>query len=327
MDPLSQGLVGACLAQSFSGDKQQKVAFVAGLLSGMAADLDIFISSSEDSLLAIEFHRHFTHSLVFVPVGAFAIAALLHGFVRRHLPFWNLFVMCLLGFFTHGLLDACTSYGTQLLWPFSNRRVAWDCISIVDPLFTLPLLIAVVTAAYKMKSRWALVGLVYALCYLSFGVLQRERALQALNDEIASRPQVAQRLVVKPALGSLFLFRAIVESDDTFEALAIHTGLTPKIYPGSRLPRWKTPTELTLTSRLATDINRFRWFSDDFLVVHPEFPNIIADFRYAMLPNSVSPLWGIVIEPSRPNEHVKFVSFRRSENGTWDSLWKMIQGR
>ena len=45
------------------------------------------------------------------------------------------------GYATHGLLDACTSYGTVLFWPFSNERLTWNNISIVDPLLTIPALI------------------------------------------------------------------------------------------------------------------------------------------------------------------------------------------
>ena len=54
--------------------------------------------------------------------------------------------IALLGYGTNGLLDACTTYGTLLLWPFSNARIAWNNVSVIDPLFTLPLLGFVLTA-------------------------------------------------------------------------------------------------------------------------------------------------------------------------------------
>ena len=58
-----------------------------------------------------------------------------------------------MGYATHGLLDSCTSYGTQLFWPFSDERVAWDTMSIVDPLFTIPLLVFVIAAA-RTQRQW-----------------------------------------------------------------------------------------------------------------------------------------------------------------------------
>ena len=53
------------------------------------------------------------------------------------------------GFSTHGVLDACTSYGTQLGWPFSDVRFAWSNVSIVDPLFTAPIVLLAATAARR----------------------------------------------------------------------------------------------------------------------------------------------------------------------------------
>jgi len=77
MDPLTQGTLGASLSQSFAGDKKLvKYASILGFLAGMAPDLDLFIRSSEDPLLFLDFHRQFTHSLFFIPIGGFLCALL-----------------------------------------------------------------------------------------------------------------------------------------------------------------------------------------------------------------------------------------------------------
>src|SRR5690606_37296019 len=110
----------------------------------MAPDLDTLIRSGSDPLLFLELHRHFTHSIAFVPIGALLCAAALHPLVRRRMPFRRAYLFSLLGFGSHALLDACTSYGTLLLWPFSDVRVAWSVVSVVDPLFTLPVVALVV---------------------------------------------------------------------------------------------------------------------------------------------------------------------------------------
>ena len=71
MDPISQAGLGASLSQSFARDKsKQAYALLIGALSGMAPDLDMFISSAKDPLLFLEYHRQFTHSLIFIPCGA-----------------------------------------------------------------------------------------------------------------------------------------------------------------------------------------------------------------------------------------------------------------
>src|SRR5690606_19686695 len=155
MDPVSQAALGATWSQSAArGGKLRDAAFL-GAVAGMAPDLDTLIQSGSDPLLFLEYHRHFTHAFAFVPIGALVCAALLHRLVRARLSFRETYLFCLLGFGSHGLLDACTTYGTQLLWPFSGERIAWSVVAVVDPLFTLPVLVLAALAAQRRDVRLA----------------------------------------------------------------------------------------------------------------------------------------------------------------------------
>ena len=153
MDPLTQGALGAALPQATATKPKGTVALAGcfGFLAGLAPDLDVLIRSSADPLLFLEYHRQFTHSLIFIPLGGLVAAGLLHLLLgRRHrLPFSRSFLFCTLGYGTHGLLDFATSYGTMLFWPFSEERYAAGIVSIVDPLFTGPLLVLIVIAGIK----------------------------------------------------------------------------------------------------------------------------------------------------------------------------------
>ena len=140
MDPISQGAIGALAAQTSVRHKNLAKVTLVGCLAGLAPDLDVLIQSREDPILFLEYHRQFTHSLLFIPFGSLLVAITLLGFLKDSLNFKTIYLASFLGFATHGLLDACTSYGTQLFWPFSNTRVSWNNISIVDPLFTLPII-------------------------------------------------------------------------------------------------------------------------------------------------------------------------------------------
>lgn len=138
MDPLSQASLGASLSLSFFRDKTKYLSvLIIGMLAGMAPDLDVFIRSDDDPLLFLEFHRQFSHSLIFIPIGALLCALVFYPFTRKKLSFSQVYLVSFLAYATHGLLDACTSYGTQLFWPFSNQRVSWNTVSIIDPFFTL----------------------------------------------------------------------------------------------------------------------------------------------------------------------------------------------
>src|SRR5512139_2370900 len=150
MDPVSQAVLGASAAQSGASAREMRAAGLVGLLAGMAPDLDVLIRSSRDPLLFLEYHRQFTHALAFIPLGSLLVAAVLHcAFARRYLPFCRTWLFAALGYATHGLLDACTTYGTMLLWPFSDARIAWNLVSVVDPAFTLPLLALVAWAGVR----------------------------------------------------------------------------------------------------------------------------------------------------------------------------------
>ncbi len=165
MDPLSQGVLGSALPQSLTkNNKNLFIVGIIGFLSGMAPDLDIFIKSTTDPLLFLEFHRQFTHSIIFIPIGGLICASIFYLLFRNiiQLTFKQTFIYATLGYGTHGLLDACTSYGTLLLWPFSFERFSWNNISIVDPLFTLPILFLIIISIYKKKEifmqRWLCFG-------------------------------------------------------------------------------------------------------------------------------------------------------------------------
>ena len=83
MDPLSQGVVGAVVPQSFAQKNTLFWATVIGFLSGLAPDLDIFIRSDIDPLLFLEYHRQFTHSLIFIPIGGFICASFFFILLRN----------------------------------------------------------------------------------------------------------------------------------------------------------------------------------------------------------------------------------------------------
>jgi len=213
MDPITQGALGAAWAQAGGGGRPRqrfaliRDATVLGALSGMAPDLDVLIQSPRDPLLFLEYHRHFTHALAFVPVGALLCAAGLHWLVRRRLKFRETYLFCLLGYASHGLLDACTTYGTQLLWPFSSERVAWHVVSVVDPFFTLPLMLLVAAAWYWRRRALAWAGLVWGVAYLSAGAVLNQRA-ETLGWELAAaRGHTPVRLEAKPSFANLVLWK------------------------------------------------------------------------------------------------------------------------
>ena len=330
MDPISQGALGAVASQVVPRpEKLRAVAFL-GCIAGMAPDLDVFVNSSSDPLLFLEYHRQFTHALLFIPVGAALVALPLHPFVRRTLQFRQTYLACLLGYATHGLLDACTSYGTQLLWPFSDERVAWNNISIVDPLFTVPLLCLVILAAVLRRRALALAGLIWAIGYLLLGAVQHQRAEAAGAQLAAERGHQPHRLSAKAGFANLLVWKVVYEHDGRFYVDGIRAGPAVTVCPGASIARLDVRRDfpwLDPDSRQARDVERFRWFSDGYVAVDPRVPNRIVDMRYSMVPNTIDPLWGIELDPEAPpDRHVRYLEVQESRSEQRDLYRRLLTG-
>ncbi|MBI1886767.1 MAG: metal-dependent hydrolase, partial [Nitrosomonadales bacterium] len=162
MDILTHGLLGGTLAQSCSKKEETRTATVTGFLAALLADADALIRSGTDPLLVLEYHRQFTHSLIFIPAGALLVTLLLwpaFKALRYPIAFRRIYLYALLGCATSGLLDACTSYGTHLLWPFTGERIAWSIVPIFDPLFSLLLGAMLLFGLRSRKTLAARIGL------------------------------------------------------------------------------------------------------------------------------------------------------------------------
>ena len=328
MDPLTQGTIGAVLPQALS-KKNLGIVALLGFLSGMAPDLDILIRSSTDPLLSLEYHRQFTHSLVFIPFGGLICALFLFVVFKKISPFnfKKTWLYCTLGYGTHGLIDACTSYGTLLFWPFSDIRIAWNNISIIDPLFTLPLILLIALATIKKKNIYSKIALGWAVTYLMLGMYLHNVAINVGKEIAEQRGHIVTRIKAKPSFGNLILWKTIYETDNQFYVDATNL-LFNKIIPGESIKKLNQEEDfpwLKEESQQYKDVERFKWFSNDFLAVNPQNINQIIDIRYSGIPNEIGGLWGVQLNPNKHmQEHVEFVSMRSATIERFKVLRDMI---
>lgn len=332
MDPVTQGIFGSLWALPAARPDRMRQAAVAGWLGGMAPDLDMLIRSSEDTLLAIEYHRHFTHALAIIPIGALVVALALWPFFRNRTPFRLLYLWCLLGYASHGLLDASTSYGTYLFWPFSDHRVALNWISVIDPLFTVPALILLGVAVWRWR-RWA-VGLAWGwmIFYMSVGAFQNHRAEQALEAWAQESGIAIERRVAKPAVANLILWRGLVDDGERFHLVAIRNlpGTATRYWPNGSVEAFD-PGRFDPDTRLGHDLRRFDHFSSRWLFRYPEYDRedrwFVGDLRYAIDPASQRPLWGVYIDPDKPETRARYVAPRRVTSEERERFLARLLGR
>lgn len=316
MDPLTQGTIGAVVAALCARKTSLRKAALIGAIAGMAPDLDVVIKSNIDPLLKLEYHRHFTHSLFFIPFGALLIAGFLSLFRPiREMGFKHIYLFALLGYATHGILDACTNYGTYLLWPLTDERISWNVISIIDPLFTLPMFFFLIAACIKKKPRLAQIGFALSMIYMGLNITQHYRVDHFMDQIATERGHEIDRRMINPQIGRNTTWRSVYQSGDHYyiDAVTLYPWSTPTLTTGTKVkvidPKTIFP-EIPENSQQRTDILRFNHFAQGYLYHYPNQPMMLADLRYGMTPEGLDSIWGIKVTPENPNQHVIYKGLR-----------------
>jgi inner membrane protein len=215
MDSLTQAVLGATLAGAIAGKKCTPKVLVAGAVLGTLPDLDVLIDYG-DPVLNMVNHRGFTHSL-FLLIGFSLLLGL--GWQRFFAPSWSVTRVCVLilsALLTHPLLDSFTAYGTQLFWPLDIAPISIASIFIIDPLYTLPLIFALIGALYYKKQAALLctIGLVISSAYLCWGLVAKELILDKISLDTAGRTSASEGVFVTPTPFNTLLWRVVALEDN-----------------------------------------------------------------------------------------------------------------
>ncbi|HLM52055.1 MAG TPA: metal-dependent hydrolase, partial [Pseudoxanthomonas sp.] len=193
MDSLSQIVLGAAVAAVVAPARHRRAALLAGAALGTLPDLDSFpiMLFTHDPVALMTLHRSFSHSLLVLPLAGWLLWWLFKrgsGRVAQAPRRW--FWAIQLALVTHPLLDAFTVYGTQLLWPLPAPPAMWSSVFIIDPLYTVWLLIACI-AAFALRERIGaqralLAGLALSTAYLGWSLLAKSLVEREADRALAS---------------------------------------------------------------------------------------------------------------------------------------------
>ena len=215
--PYVGSYVMAPLAINLGGEENQKNQWLPKIAGGecvIGVGLSEYVGAREDA------------GIEFVNGKLSGRCLFIFPFVKGSMSIKTVYIASFLGYATHGLLDACTSYGTLLFWPFSNERITWNNISIVDPIFTIPILILIAITILTRKKIFSFFAIGWIILYLSFGFFQYERALSAAIQLANSRGHNAERMTLKPSFGNLILWKSIYQYEEAFYVDAIRSAQT-----------------------------------------------------------------------------------------------------
>jgi len=266
MDSLTQAVLGASIGGAMLGRWHGRKALVLGAVLGTLPDMDVVIDFG-DAVADMTYHRGFSHSL-FVLAGLSLLLAWLGRRFRPHPDYsaTRLWLCIWLILFTHVLLDALTSYGTQLFWPLTSAPVAISSIFIIDPLYTLPLLLAVIVGLFAgMGSaglRWQRTALVVSSVYLLSTLAGKQMAEYRLDRALALAGIETEQRFSSPTPFNTLLWRVVaVDGDDYYEGLTSWLDDEPPELV--RLPRQYSQAATALEG--SRQHARLRWFTRDML--------------------------------------------------------------
>ncbi|MDP2193143.1 MAG: metal-dependent hydrolase, partial [Alphaproteobacteria bacterium] len=292
MDLVTQGLLGATVGYAVSGrDLGKKQALIYGGLFGLLPDMDILISYiSHNPLAEAIHHRGITHSLFFAPFFAGIIGLIAKQYYKKEFLPW--FKLAFWAIITHPLLDLFTTYGTQLLMPFSNNRFSLNAVPVVDFAYSIPLVVSIIYTSLSNKEYRSRICnniiLFLTSCYLILGIAQYDKAMERVLNDV-SQKNWHGRAEVFTGIFSIFNRRAVVYEGDKVHIAHFNT-------LNQRPIQWTTFKQdpLPITSK---HIEFFKWFSKGHMLVQKhENGYLLRDIRFGIFPHPVDGLWGIEID-------------------------------
>jgi inner membrane protein len=287
MDSVSQLVLGAAVGMATMGRRTALwKSALWGAVAGTLPDLDVFIDHG-DPISNMVLHRAETHAPFWLTLFSLPMAAAvarLHG----EWPLWRRWWLAIwLALVTHPLLDAMTVYGTQLLLPFSSRPLGAGSVFIIDPLYTLPLLVGGVWALASGGSARGLrantFGLLLSTAYLGWGVVAQQKVQAVAQESLAAQGIAAERVLVVPTAFNSMLWRVVAVAGGHY-----HEGFHSLLDGGRQISFDRFERGEALAAELSgiEGVGRIRAFSQGFYKLHEDGARlVVTDLRMGQEPN------------------------------------------
>ena len=301
MDSVTQAVLGASIAGAIAPAGQRRRALLFGAALGTLPDLDVFIDYG-GAVENFTMHRGFSHSLfVLLPFSLLLWGALWKFWPPvREAPLRWLAVVGL-ALVTHPLLDAHTAYGTQLLWPLDVPPTMWATIFIIDPLFTLPLLMAAVFTAFRPNRDWGTPllrgALAVSLGYLAWTWIAQAKVRQEAVDVLAGMELRDAPVFITPTPFNSVLWRIVVRTDTGYlEGFgSVMPGAPPLAFQA-----YRSDHAALADANEVWAVRRLRWFSQDFVRAEVRDGRLLlSDLRMGQEPHYV--FTHVVAEQGNPH--------------------------
>lgn len=218
MDSITHFALGACLGELIATKRIGKKSLLLGAIAQSIPDGDFVFSLWMDPSSNVLAHRGFTHSFLFGLLATGLLAWIFHRWVRvpkGSYKFWILFFG--IQIFSHILLDAFNAYGTGWFEPFSQYRVSFHTLFVVDPLFSISLcaaamVLSATTLEYKNRTRWAAGGILVSIIYLGYGLFNKSQ-IESISKANSFGNVDVRQYFSSPTPFNTWLWFVVVDTD------------------------------------------------------------------------------------------------------------------
>lgn len=280
MDSVSQIVLGASVSMAAMGRRVPLwQSALIGAACGTLPDLDVFLDHG-DAIRNMTLHRTETHALLWLTMISPLLSALIAGLFRQQVGWLQWWPAVWLTLITHPLLDLMTVYGTQLGLPLTDHPYAIGSIYIIDPLYTLPLLICVAVALRRRGDsglRWNRIGLTLSTLYLAWSVVIQSVATWQVKNDLVRQGVPADKVLVTPTAFNTLVWRIVVMAPGRYGE-----SYWSLLSPRRRLAVEWHPRGEHLFREMKGDwyAERVAWFSHGFYAVRERQGRLyIADLR------------------------------------------------
>ena len=287
MDSITQIALGASISEAVMQNKVGRKAALWGSICGTLPDLDVLIPMG-NAVKDFTYHRAESHAFFYMALVTPLIVWLItkiHPKTKEHKVRW--FILVFLSFVTHALLDSFTVYGTQLFLPFSNFPVGWSTIFVIDPLYTIPLLLGLamlffLTKNPKLAMKLNYLGLIVSSLYLIWTIGAKSYVISVAEDSFSKQNISVTQSTVGPSPFNTILWRVIGITDSGYVE-----GVYSLFDESDDIKFKHYPSENNLLEPISNswDVRRLQWFTKGFYKVENKNDKIIiSDLRMGFGP-------------------------------------------
>jgi inner membrane protein len=339
MDSITQIVLGAACGEAVLGKKIGNRALLFGAIGGTIPDLDVFIGKLlfNNEIDAMAFHRGFMHSFLFAIFAAVGFGMLVFWIYNRGKRFgmttqkewmWLFFA----SIFTHPILDSFTAYGTQLFAPFSNYRVAFNNISVADPMYTLPFLIALIVVMCfnrtSTKRRLFLqIGLGVSSLYMLLTLANKHHVNGVYKQSLADQKIEYLRFQTQPTILNNILWYGTAETTEAY-----YVGFYSILDAEATVSKWhKLPKNHDYIEGMPKDLETLAWFSSGFYNLNETAdPDtfLFKDLRYPLMDESDPNSSVFKFTITKKGDRWEAAPFYASDvsSDALDSFWTRLKG-